>query len=336
MENKKIRNNTIDAFRFIAVVMVVFIHYPFPGHVGVGIKALARISVPIFFMISGYYAYKIEPLNCKKYLSKKIRSNLNRIIIASGICLVLEYLVYHRDISVIVYFSRLISIKGILRLIFLNDTGRITHLWFLIALLYCHLFLWLIVSLISNRNKCILVVLICTGVCMLLLCEILPIFNIFIDHCYYRNAILEGIFFYLLGFQFNKFDLHNKLYLLSVFLGFIVYIIEYIILGEVELSVGISLIAVGVFLFGIEYSECIQNKIVIGLGRNCSFAIYVIHWYVMCVEYKLISRVSFLQIDWYLYISPIMVVIYSIAVSLIFIGIINFWRSNIDGKQKVL
>ena len=55
MSSVKNRNEGIDMLRMVCAFFIVCIHIPFPGGVGSYIKAVSRIAVPIFFMISGYY-----------------------------------------------------------------------------------------------------------------------------------------------------------------------------------------------------------------------------------------------------------------------------------------
>ena len=49
------RNNNLDILKTICAFLVICIHIPFPGSVGAIITPLARIAVPIFFMITGYF-----------------------------------------------------------------------------------------------------------------------------------------------------------------------------------------------------------------------------------------------------------------------------------------
>ena len=50
---KKRRNELLNIAEAIAAFLVVCIHFPVPGNGEV--TALARISVPLFFSISGYF-----------------------------------------------------------------------------------------------------------------------------------------------------------------------------------------------------------------------------------------------------------------------------------------
>ena len=50
-------NKFLNYLKGIGCISVVLIHAVIPGKIGIAIKTLADFAVPIFFMISGYYAY---------------------------------------------------------------------------------------------------------------------------------------------------------------------------------------------------------------------------------------------------------------------------------------
>ena len=49
------RNACLAFFEFCACFLIVFIHCRFPGDFGMAVKSIARVGVPLFFGISGYY-----------------------------------------------------------------------------------------------------------------------------------------------------------------------------------------------------------------------------------------------------------------------------------------
>ncbi|WP_366934307.1 acyltransferase family protein [Pyramidobacter sp.] len=52
------RIQSFDALKGIACIAVVFIHYNFPGNLGLAVKAFCRLGVPVFFVISGYFCWE--------------------------------------------------------------------------------------------------------------------------------------------------------------------------------------------------------------------------------------------------------------------------------------
>ena len=68
------RNKILDQIRLFAAILVIFIHTPFPGIIGHGVEAIARIAGPIFFMISGFYAAKKSKEQLLKSAKKTVIS----------------------------------------------------------------------------------------------------------------------------------------------------------------------------------------------------------------------------------------------------------------------
>ena len=66
----KQKNNTLELLKLFASYMVVFIHVVFSGHIGVALEMLARFAVPFFFLVSGFYSYKISPHKIKNRMKK--------------------------------------------------------------------------------------------------------------------------------------------------------------------------------------------------------------------------------------------------------------------------
>ena len=55
------RNQAMELFKLVASVLVVFIHVKFPGQVGSVTVSLARVAVPVFLAISGWFSYQTRP-----------------------------------------------------------------------------------------------------------------------------------------------------------------------------------------------------------------------------------------------------------------------------------
>ena len=64
------RQESFDFLKFFLAFLVVVIHTGFAGYAGLGIKAFARIAVPMFFMITGYYLPVMSDEKFRKYLIK--------------------------------------------------------------------------------------------------------------------------------------------------------------------------------------------------------------------------------------------------------------------------
>lgn len=53
-------NPCLDFIKGIACICVIFMHCEFPGVVGIVVQAVSRFSVPLFFMVSGYFCFYPE------------------------------------------------------------------------------------------------------------------------------------------------------------------------------------------------------------------------------------------------------------------------------------
>ena len=66
------RADNIDILKAICAFLIVCIHAPFPGVIGEYFKALTRIAVPVFFMITGYFYFDVEEKHGEIRQIKKI------------------------------------------------------------------------------------------------------------------------------------------------------------------------------------------------------------------------------------------------------------------------
>ena len=88
------RNVSLDILRGVSCIFVILIHYPFPGMWGAQIKSICRTAIPFFFMLSGYYTNKIDSLNIREEIVKRIRKTVNICIGATVFSLLMEYIIY--------------------------------------------------------------------------------------------------------------------------------------------------------------------------------------------------------------------------------------------------
>ena len=66
MPTKNDRNSNIDFLKGIAAILVVFIHVRFDGWEGKYVADIARFSVPVFFLTSGYFSFQVDYGRIKK------------------------------------------------------------------------------------------------------------------------------------------------------------------------------------------------------------------------------------------------------------------------------
>ncbi|MCD8348898.1 MAG: acyltransferase [Lachnospiraceae bacterium] len=109
-------------------------HCPFPGEMGQYIVALARIAVPIFFMITGsFYDETVK----KNKAGKQIKKIVILIVEANLLFFIWQLLLsVHSGNSVIGFLQDTITIKSVLKFIVMNESPFNGHLWYLGAILY--------------------------------------------------------------------------------------------------------------------------------------------------------------------------------------------------------
>lgn len=134
------RNNSLDFLKGVACIGVVLIHVTFPGIFGAVLSKLSIFAVPLFFMISGYYAYDEKGKTQTKIKRRAIK-------VLKIFCMALLLYVPYRMFRMYELGQLKSWIEGAVRIetffnaIFFHSFDYIgaEHLWFLSALLYTYL-----------------------------------------------------------------------------------------------------------------------------------------------------------------------------------------------------
>lgn len=324
------RNYSLDTLRGIACIFVILIHYPFPGMWGALIKSICRTSIPFFFMLSGYYTNKIDIKNTRFEIVKRIKKTIMICAGATVFSLIMEYIIFFRGQSVHVFIEKYFTIGNIFRLIIWNDTGSITHLWFLFALLYCYFFVYgiLLFFAFSNNYRKIDIMAFVFWLFLIFFSEILPLCGVHIDSIYYRNFFLTGFPFFWIGFELKSKPFNRSINFIYAFLlGIGITIIERVLIGNIEISLGITLLSVVTFLSAVNNPTWGKFNVLTALGKDYSLLVYILHWYVICIEYKIISELQFLNSFWYSNISPIFVIFYSVAAAIVVKNMVKYFAA---------
>ena len=199
---KKI-NHSLNALKVFAILAVIIMHCiqinqmskSFPITVG-----LMKFAVPIFFLISGFYSFydDIQIAN-NKYKTRIIR--LLKLIIFAN----LFYFIVTPDLHNLMSLNSIFNIKAILACLIVNLPLISGHLWFLDALLYCYILVFILSKLKINLNKFYFMIplLLVTNI---ILGEISNGLGIQIMYYWYRNFIFTGLPFFMIGYL-----IHDKL-----------------------------------------------------------------------------------------------------------------------------
>ena len=127
------RQECFDTLKFFLAFGVVIIHTGFTGYMGLGILALVRVAVPLFFMITGYYLPLMTDEKFRKHLKKVIW-----LTVFSTLFYFLYSYVGSRvgsDISPD-WLLQTFNIRRIAKWLLFNELPFVGHLWYFYALLY--------------------------------------------------------------------------------------------------------------------------------------------------------------------------------------------------------
>lgn len=132
METPVKRNRNLDVVKLICAFLVVCIHLPFPGTVGTVILTLARVAVPVFFMITGFFYRTVKENGREKAQILKV---LKLTVIANVLYFLWGILLSFLTTGPAQYVHQTINGKTIFNFLVLNDSPFGLHLWYLSSLL---------------------------------------------------------------------------------------------------------------------------------------------------------------------------------------------------------
>ncbi len=146
--NNRNRNEAVNRLKAACVIAVFLIHCRFPGTIGLTVRGLASFSIPAFFMISGYYSHGAESWKIRKRCFR----TFHLIVGANLFYLVWDILFLAvQGESIREWLAETFQLKKFLVFLVLNESPLRGHLWFLGALLYCYLFLLVLIR--QQRRK---------------------------------------------------------------------------------------------------------------------------------------------------------------------------------------
>ena len=144
-ENKA-RYLGVDILKAFCAFLVVCIHCPFVGIVGDYIVMVARIAVPIFFMITGFFYADIVR---KGHTRIQIQKIFFLFLKANLLYLLWEIMLIFISVDNIkIYFKQTVTIKVLIKFLIFNDSPFGGHLWYLGEILYV-----LIINEILNNKS---------------------------------------------------------------------------------------------------------------------------------------------------------------------------------------
>lgn len=334
-------NLSMQICKLIAAMFVVFIHFGFPGRLGMIIDCIARFAVPMFFAISGYFSYKIN----NKKIEKRIIYMLKLNIYAISFYLLLNIIEvkYIFNGSVYNYLHSVLNLTSIAKWIILNLEPIAGHLWYLTSILIVYIFLWIYTRFFDEKSinyKPLYM----TGV-FLIIIHILIGSNaapagIQISYIIYRNALFWGLPMFCLGMFINQyykriiknFNLSSLKIILIIIFGLLFSLIEYIGIGKTEMPIGMIFTVIGILLIVIRHpnTELIKNKYILSIVNTIPLIIYIIHPSINWILLKLLKP----EIYENMYLYPFVILATSVLFGILYTILIKLFKCLIE-KIKI-
>lgn len=251
------RMQSIECFRLIASMLVVFIHCESFGKFGMVMNCLARVAVPYFFVVSGFFAYHIS----ERSIQKRFWSVVKLTFFAH-----LLYLLWDGNMKGIRDLGSLLewaldkcSTTTLMEILLINRGPVRGFLWYLFAIVSCYAVLWLYVRW-AEKEACDYKPLYITGALLYVFQVVLGSFatasGFEITYRIYRNGLLFGLPMFVLGIFLREhgskilrvYNLSKGKLLLLVMVGACLSVIQWEGTGQVEMPVGTLLEVIALML----------------------------------------------------------------------------------------
>lgn len=274
------KNHCLNVWKGIAAFAVVLIHCTLPGVPGEIIKGIARFAVPLFFLISGYFAYGREDAVLRRRESHIFRLYVGAVAVYY-LWAALRYFLSQRTFAQM--GAELFPDGGrtVTDLLLFNRTAMAPHLWFMGALVYCYLFYRLLArKRLEERGYLLIPVLLAAN---LLLGEGRGLTGIAVPVRWIRSFWLTGFPFFLWGSWFacrekqGGLQLHRGAGMALVAGGMLLSSVECLWSGYDELYVGSILTAGGLFSLALAFPDLGKGSLMARIGERDSANIYLWH-----------------------------------------------------------
>lgn len=309
MRCRMTRNYSLDYFKFFSICGVVIIHsIPFNSEFGFVMNSFSRFAVPFFFIAAGYLFSKnlsestSKEMYLKKYLLKLIKIYFYWLSI---------YMFY--DIMIMSSKEDLTLVKlldylknNLIGIIYYGGSYSGYHLWFLPALVWSILFVYIF----HRVNKT-------TVICIISILLHLSALSVNIPF-YTRDAIFFGLFYTLMGFlaaqkesyikyYFSK--LPKKLCLFMFILFTILQVVEAFFIGIREFYFSTILAMFFLIVLIVKKQNIGKDTSLVKIGSD-SLGVFVIHVLVLNFYKFFLSGVEVM----FVFKSPVLSTIFTIFI----------------------
>lgn len=142
------RNDGLDLLKLICAFLVISAHKPFPQPMGIYPATMARMTIPIFLMITGYFSLSrlstgddSRPVFGIRKGGTKLIKTLKLLLLASGLYLVIGICDNYPTATIKEYLASIFNAKIMRKMLLYNTSPFAIHLWYLNAVLYAMAFI---------------------------------------------------------------------------------------------------------------------------------------------------------------------------------------------------
>ena len=236
------RNLSLDCCKMVAAILVIFLHLKFPGQVGEWFVFPARLAVPLFLAVSGWYSFRCSAAALARRLRHIVLLELTGSLLQ---ILWLTFVGIYRGFSLGATILDLIPTGEELRLwLLFNVNPYAVPLWYLSAMTHCYGFLWIYRRFApakwGNRPLYILAMTLLTARFSMELSG-----AVWLPDYGWRNSILMGFPLFLLGMLLHEYRdpllkrLHSRWLAAIVAAGILVSLLQRHWMGDTELFIGV-------------------------------------------------------------------------------------------------
>lgn len=340
------RNDFMNYLKGLACFGVVLFHVKLPNYMVDGIiQSVFRFAIPLFFMVSGYFCDTSDRDKLEKRLPAKCKHILGISIIGCVYYFIFNVMIAvfgdsHGSVEDVV--ERVTSVfepQKLLEWVVFNQDPFINIMWFTFALLYCYFLLW-VINHFDWYKKIFWCIPFLLGVHMIL-ANVLILFGIEVSKLYYRNFLLFGLPFLLLGvwLRRNQVQVLEKIStgttIILMVAGPLLSIAEWFVFGRRELFFGSILFVIGAFVYALHKPEAKQKSVITVIGEKYSLFVYIVHVSLISVldrfAYKLLPGGTVTLV--YEYAKTFLIFGISIVGAYVFYGLLNAWKMRKGNKS---
>lgn len=339
MTDKKRRYDSIHTMKALCAFFVVCLHTsPLPTMAGDLLKMFARIGVPFFFFVSGFFSYRGEVATAEDR-QKRMRKILKHLLILAGVDLVY--------ILIALCFQHVSCAKMLEKLTgwrFLAGNFSVAaHMWFLRCLIYLELIVFFFEKFL-NKFKGLPWLLGIVWILDVVVCKYSrPLFHFQIPDLYNEfltKFIGNGVLYFFLGWEsrrkeaalVKKLEENRKALILAAAAAAILSVTEYLLVTRLGIDrmpanyIFTLFLTIMILLLSLAYRNLGRGSFACYTGMCLSMYIY--YWHLLVCNFNRAVLVKRIGIPKIWAANPVTVYILSVLLALAIVKAREMWAKR--------